>query len=164
MWRRQQGLGLLEFGIVTVIIAVLATLMLQRLGETAREARRVQLRMAVEALRINAMLLQLRCQTEMLEPDCWRRALARRQGSVGLAPSQATVQPPHHVGVPGLLRSVALAAGLGEHADAGSGWRWSSPSPERLQLVPQDVAHCRLELRWRAQTATVEVFAVEDRC
>jgi type II secretory pathway pseudopilin PulG len=131
----------MEFAIVMSIVALLLTLLLQRLGETAGDARRVQLRMAVEALRINAALLQLRCNAEMLEPACWQRALAQRR-----------------------LRSVALAAGLGEHAGTDGGWTWSSPAPDRLQLEPQGVAHCRLELRWQPQSAAIEVFAVEDRC
>ena len=50
MWRaRRGGISLMEFAIVIAIMAVLLTLLLQRLGESAREARRVQLRMAVEA-------------------------------------------------------------------------------------------------------------------
>jgi hypothetical protein len=154
----------MEFAIVMSIVALLLTLLLQRLGETAGDARRVQLRMAVEALRINAALLQLRCNAEMLEPACWQRALAQRRDSASLAAADSAVQPTHHVGVPGLLRSVALAAGLGEHAGTDGGWTWSSPAPDRLQLEPQGVAHCRLELRWQPQSAAIEVFAVEDRC
>lgn len=154
----------MEFAVVVAIVALLATLLLQRLGETASEARRVQLRMAVEALRINAALLQLRCNAEMLEPACWQRALAQRRSAGGLSASASAVQAPSHTGVPGLLASVALAAGLGEHAGGVGAWVWTRPDPQRLQLAPQGVAHCRLELHWQAAKSSVEVFAVEDRC
>ena len=69
---------LLEFGVVMLVVAVLAGLLLQRLAGVRDEAARVQLRMGVEAVRLNAMLFQLRCGSQ-LDADCWTVLLASRR-------------------------------------------------------------------------------------
>jgi|GEM_PF-5506798 len=151
-------MSLLEFAVVIVIVGVLLVLLLQRLAESASHARRVQLQMAAEALRLNANLFQLRCGPG-LDADCWRRLLVqRRQASVRSSSAPASLQDEPPPTAFGLLRSVALAAGLGD------GWVWQQPDAQRLQLAPQGVAHCRLELFWSPSQAAVQVRTLEDRC
>ena len=153
-----RGMGLFEFAVVMAIVGLLLVLLLQRLAESASSARRVQLQMAAEALRLNANLIQLRCG-QGFDADCWRRLLAqRRQASVREASGAAPFQDEPKANAFGLLRSVALASGLEQ------GWDWQQPDAQRLQLAPQGVAHCRLELLWTPTQAVVQVRTLEDRC
>lgn len=151
-------MSLFEFAIVAAVIGLLAVLLLQRLAETASDARRVQLRMAAESLRLNVAVLQSRCG-QALDVACWNRLLAgRQQASLRERSAPAPTASPADASPFGLLRSAALAAGLDE------GWDWLQPDAGRLQLSPRGVAHCRLELAWTPANAAVQVRTLEDRC
>lgn len=150
---------LFEFGLVAALIAVPATLLLQRLGELREQSAQVQLRMGAEAVRLNALLFQARCGSA-LEPACWRALLATRRDAAQGAAADAPARRPLPEGVQGLLRSVALAAGL---ADAPQ-WQLQTQGAQRLQFALKDVAHCRFVLAAELPGLALQIQTVEDRC
>jgi hypothetical protein len=118
--------------------------------------------MGAEAVRLNALLFQARCGADF-EPACWQALLATRRDAARAAqpdaPDRAELAA-LPAGVPGLLRGVALAAGL---ADAPP-WQLQALAPARLQLALQDVAHCRFVLALAGTPRELRIESLEDRC
>ncbi|MBB5204606.1 hypothetical protein HNQ51_001920 [Inhella inkyongensis] len=146
-----------------VIIAVLAAVLLTRLQDVITEARRVQLRLGVEAVRSNAMLLQWRCP-DAADWACLRQALAgaQRVGADGKARPQAR-ELPDFEGDRRLL-AIAAAAGLTQHQGPGTQWLWQAQGPHGLLLSLQGVTECQFLLRWDLKSGAAVVEDVLDRC
>ncbi len=163
-----RGVSRIEVLVMLIGVAVLATALLHRLADVSTDARRVQLRMAAENVRINAALLQLRCGNA-LDPACWQRVLASTQraalvqGQTGMR-AEPVIRPPGPATAIERLRTVALAAGLGEHRGSGPAWVLQPQGDAALRVGLADVPDCRFLLHWVEATASAEVQAVEDRC
>ena len=161
--REQRGAVQLEWGVLMVIIAVLAAVLLTRLQDVITEARRVQLRLGVEAVRSNALLLQWRCPA-VEDWACVQQALAgaQRVGADAKVRPEAGVLPAFE-GDRRLL-AIAAAAGLTQHQGPGTQWRWQTQSPNSLMLSLQGVTECQFLLRWDLKSRVALVEDVLDRC
>lgn len=151
-----------------VVMAVLATVLLHRLAAVGQDARRVQLRMAAENARINAQLIGLRCG-HGLDVACWQHVLADLQRVTLRSPNRPVAPdpeplPPMQADVPTLLQTIALAAGLRQHAGAGQSWRLVPAGSDTLHVALEGVAQCRFSLHWQGPRAPVSVQDVEDVC
>lgn len=161
---RRRGVSLLEVLVVLSLIAVLATLLLHRLAEVSQQARRVQLQMAAENTRIHAQLLFLRCGGA-LDPACWRAAQDPSRLSPWRPADDPRAVPPHKPAtVLALLQTIARAAGLAEHAEAGRAWHWQAEGEHTLQVALQDVPQCRFFLHWQGPDQPVAVERVQTVC
>lgn len=151
-----------------IVICVFAAVLLHRLSAVGQDARRVQLRMAAENARINAQLIALRCDPA-LDLPCWRRVLADLQRVNLRAPQGPITADPEvqrltQADVPTLLTTIALAAGLRQHAGAGQSWRLLPSGSDTLHVALEGVPQCRFSLRWQGPRAPVSVQDVEDVC
>jgi hypothetical protein len=156
---RCRGLSHLELAVVLAVIAVLAALLLQRLNETALDARRVQLRMAAEQLRLQAQLLQLRCADDLA---CRKRLLSQRRTVPGEAP---LAEAPAPASLDPLLVTELQAAGLlalrdGTHTD----WTLQPLPGGRLQVALRTHAACALVLERRPDVAGLVVSPQGSAC
>jgi hypothetical protein len=167
MRARAAGISTLEVVVVLVVLTLLASTLLQRLGGLSAEARQVQLRMTVENVRSNAILLQMRCGNAP-DPTCWQQAVATalRAGVGGLPPAPAAAEtvPPERANAIGRLRTIALAAGLGEHGAKPPVWALRPEGDTTLWVGLKAVPDCRFSMHWVAASAAVTVQHVADRC
>ena len=159
----RHGAVQLEWGVLLVILGVLAAVLLTRLQDVITEARRVQLRLGVEAVRSNAMLLLWRCPGAE-DWACVQQALAGAQ-RVG---ADAKARPEAH-GLARVGRRPSFAGHCGGgRTDAASGpgtqWQWQTQGPNRLMLSLQGVTECQFLLRWDLKSGAAVVEDVLDRC
>lgn len=168
---RALGISTLEAVVVLIVLTLVATTLLQRLGGIGAEARHVQLRMTAENVRSNALLLQMRCGVAP-DPLCWQRALASAQRAGAAPPASGAAPATLPVLLPdlepatavGRLRTIALAAGLGEHRGPQPLWVLQPEGDTTLWVGLRAVAECRFSMHWEAANATVTVQHIEDRC
>ncbi len=148
---------------VVLVLGVLAWVLSERFAAIHSEARAVQLRMAAEAARINAQLLQLKCP-DWTDRPCALAVLAglRRaalQGPV-VAESQRPVAWPVEPMQQRLL-AIASATGL---ADSLAGWRLRPLGEERLEVAMVGVNECRFVLHADIKARIIRVEDSQSRC
>lgn len=164
--RRGRGASLLEFGVVMLILAVLMGLLLTRLGDATQAARRTQLRMAAEQVRLHAQGLMLRCGTAF-DVNCWQRWLAERRAAPGQPERPEPGAPALSADAAGLLHVVALAAGLyargGDgQADRQADWLVHPLSATRLEAALRARPSCRFILERDSNSGWVVATELTD--
>lgn len=156
----------LEFAVVIVVLGLLAWVLRERFDAIRAEARSVQLRMAAEAARSNAQLLQLKCP-DWADRGCAVRALdgLRRAKLAGPQPGEPQRPPawPTEAAQQRLF-AIASATGLTQSASAELTWRLRPLGASRLEIALIGVIDCRFMLLADVNSHTVSVEDIQPRC
>lgn len=146
-----------------MILGVLAWVLRGRFEAIQSEARSVQLRMAVEAARSNALLLQIRC-ADWQDLACLRRAVAQAQrlplNGQGGAPSAQSLPAPDAP----RARLLAVAAMVGLTAQDASPWLWRWLGPAQLEFQLKGVTDCRFVLRVDIKSSSISAEDIQSLC
>ena len=156
---------LLEFAVVIVILGVLAGVLRGRFEAIQSEARSVQLRMAAEAVRSNAQLLQIKCP-DWADADCLQRALAGLQRP-SLRPEAGDAELLAPASLPGGLaqqRLWAAVSATGLPTGQGAAWSARPLAADRLELALLGVTDCRFLLRADVSQRSIRVEDIQSVC
>jgi hypothetical protein len=164
-WRheRRRGASRFELAVVVVLLGLLAALLLQRLDATLGAARRVQLQMAAEQLRLQALVLELRCGSGFDLP-CWQRLLAQRQTAPDQPALAETASAPS-ADARGQLRVLAQAAGLMAGRDEmHTDWLAQDLPGDAIQLALRTQPACRLVVKRQPVGGRIEMQVFLSEC
>ncbi|MBH9579608.1 hypothetical protein [Inhella proteolytica] len=153
----------LEFAVVVTVLGVLAWVLRARFDAIQAEARSVQLRMAAEAARSNAQLLQLKCP-DWADRPCTLAVLAGLRRAALPGPATAEVQQPAAWPVEPLqqrLYAIAFASGL---ADSRASWHLRPLGAEQLEVALQGVNECRFVLHADIKARIIRAEDIQSRC
>lgn len=153
----------LEFAVVVAVLGVLAWVLRARFDAIQAEARSVQLRMAAEAARSNARLLQLKCP-DWADLACMQRVLTElRRASLQVPLAAEAQQIDNWPAEPGQQRLQALASATGL-SDLRAGWRLRPLGAERLEVTLSNVNECRFVLHADIKARIIRAEDIQSRC